>query len=162
MNQELICKNCSLCCKEWTIPLVESDIEKIRVALNSRDLNGFIWVGPLLEIEVERYNDENTWCRNLNGKVVYQLKKKNDNCIFWDEQNKCRIYDSRPSCCRIFPYWENNGELIFDISALQVKCAIEARNLELKGNEQIDMLNRIEQFKKELEQVVSILNQTEN
>jgi len=139
--------------------LVESDIENIKVALNSINLHGFVWVGHLMEMEINRYNDENTWCRNLKGMVIYQLKKKeNNDCIFWDEQNKCRIYDSRPSCCRIFPYWEGNEELVFDVSASHVSCDIELLNHKLSGNEEFEMLNRIDKFRKELEHVVRMLN----
>jgi Fe-S-cluster containining protein len=31
----------------------------------------------------------------------------NGKCIFQDKNMRCRIYKTRPSACRAFPYWKN-------------------------------------------------------
>ena len=156
---ESICKNCSRCCRGWTVPLVESDIENIKSSLGKEDIKNFIWKSSLLDIEIENYNDENLWCRGLKGKIVYQLKKnENNDCIFWDEGNRCRIYVDRPICCRIFPYWEKDGELIFDVSASHVNCEIQLAGIELKDDESLEMLRKINKFRKDLDHIMKSLS----
>jgi len=157
---ELICTNCSRCCKEWTVPIVESDIDNIKSALNIDNVENIIEVGPLMEMEINYFNGGNIWCNGLEGKLILKLKKNSNNvCIFWDEQNKCKIYEYRPACCQIFPYWEDKGALVFDISAAHVKCELELRGIELVYREKDRTLKKIEIFNKELDKIKIILNQ---
>jgi len=44
----------------------------------------------------------------VKGKLLVLKTRKNNDCIFYDDG--CKIYDSRPLICRIYPYWFFLGE----------------------------------------------------
>lgn len=80
----------------------------------NKDFNDHVF---LLEMEVEKINDiipevlvpapNFDFCDN-NGTFYtsgYALATKKDgNCIFLNNSNKCKIYKDRPLICRIYPY----------------------------------------------------------
>lgn len=43
-------------------------------------------------------------------KKILMLKKKNNRCVFLDENRICSIYPARPNLCRLFPLWYEESE----------------------------------------------------
>lgn len=37
-------------------------------------------------------------------------KREDGACVFLGEDNRCRIYESRPQKCRTYPYWPEHTE----------------------------------------------------
>jgi len=75
------------------------------------------------------------------GKILQLRAKKNGECIFLDKL-KCKVYDSRPLVCRIFPVgYKKNGKLCFFeedeyCSLMDKKCHKQtAKNIGLSVNE---------------------------
>jgi Fe-S-cluster containining protein len=44
------------------------------------------------------------------GTRLSLIEKPNYDCIVWDEQKGCIIYEVRPLQCRTFPFWHENLE----------------------------------------------------
>jgi len=89
------CKRCAVfCCKLGGPPVTESDLKRIA----KMGLNPYEYVEPL------------TSRHNWRVDAVGALKRKKDgSCIFlkYDESAglyECRIYESRPSLCRLYPF----------------------------------------------------------
>jgi len=51
------------------------------------------------------------------GNYKYKMKKRNGICVFL-KNKACKIYDIRPTVCRLYPFQvsRNDGSLVFDIS----------------------------------------------
>lgn len=80
--------NCGLCCS-YRVHLLAGDVEKIKNCL------------PLDAIFSE------------DG----HLSKHDGYCCFLDKDNRCTIYDNRPSYCRAFPFYTEAGsEIDIDLS----------------------------------------------
>ena len=89
------CHSCGVCCRGTTVPLDRTDLRKIRE-------QG--WE------ETEELAGQKTIVRSalLGGKMVLG-KQPNGDCIFLNENNRCRIHekfgaDAKPSVCRVFPF----------------------------------------------------------
>jgi len=88
------CKRCSVCCRHESgfVFLSEKDVKLLTAELKM-DYNGFT----------------ETFCRwvpNEQGREFLSLKEKsNMDCVFWDLG--CKVYNSRPAQCRIFPFWQS-------------------------------------------------------
>lgn len=46
----------------------------------------------------------------------------NDNCIFFDDEAGCLVYEARPRQCRTWPFWDHNLESPRSWKELQKKC----------------------------------------
>lgn len=58
--------------------------------------------------------DAEVWIRLKQGKRAMGLRRKNEKCIFLDDNNRCSVYMSRPMTCRTFPYvidYNDNEEI---------------------------------------------------
>ncbi|MFX0019676.1 MAG: YkgJ family cysteine cluster protein [Promethearchaeota archaeon] len=91
-----ICKDCGKCCQKTEMLLSEQDIYLIEEKISS----------------IRR--DEFT---ELNENGIYQLKNRNNHCIFLDIASKlCTIYKFRPQGCRFYPIiYDNEKEIcIYD------------------------------------------------
>jgi Fe-S-cluster containining protein/uncharacterized membrane protein len=83
-----LCSTCKKsCCTSFVSPfLVKSDIERLKeIGLRYKThLNDMV----------------------IDGKKVKTIKRKEGttNCIFWDKNSGCTIYEQRPFDCRIFPF----------------------------------------------------------
>ena len=42
------------------------------------------------------------------GRSYSLVEKANKDCIFWDRNDGCTIYEVRPVQCRTFPFWKEN------------------------------------------------------
>jgi Fe-S-cluster containining protein len=74
---------------------------------------GFVWVNDeevqaiaeRLELSLEEVQGRFT--RMLHGRRTLKEKLNND-CIFYDSESGCTIYEIRPRQCRTWPFWESN------------------------------------------------------
>jgi len=87
---EKLCGNCTHknCCTDSAVPLVFSnDLKKLQKSISQ----------PSDYLKTVR----------INNVDVNAIKKKDNSteCIFWDnETSGCKIYDSRPFDCRLYPF----------------------------------------------------------
>jgi len=77
-----ICRNCGHCCHETEMELTQKDIDNIKRAtgLNPKEF---------------AIHQDGYWC----------LRNKDNHCIFLEpeNENKCKIYKSRPKGCEFYP-----------------------------------------------------------
>ena len=80
------CVQCGKCCYCSPIFLLGKDIRVMAFKLN---------------MSVKDFKKEYTEVYPGNGNLSH-FKKENP-CVFLDENNKCKIYDARPDVCRDYP-----------------------------------------------------------
>jgi uncharacterized protein len=74
---------------------------------------GFVWVNDEeIQAIAERLElplDEvlGRFTRTVNGKRTLREKLNND-CVFYESDQGCTLYDLRPRQCRTWPFWESN------------------------------------------------------
>lgn len=68
---------------------------------------------------------------NTLDQNLFTLKTNGDNCIFYND-NKCRIYDNRPTDCKLYP---------FDIMKIKQKYYLILYTLHCINNEQFQNNN---------------------
>ncbi len=59
-----------------------------------------------LNLTEEEFRERYT--RLYRKDIVILQEKPNFDCIFYDRQQGCLIYDQRPTQCRTFPFWNQN------------------------------------------------------
>ena len=90
------CKRCSSCCRydAGYVYLSENDLKKL-VSCMEMDRDSFIGVYC-------------RWVKDWKGRLILSLKEKsNSDCVFWNSENGCLVYEFRPVQCRNFPFWES-------------------------------------------------------
>lgn len=74
---------------------------------------GYVWVDAA---EIERLHhrlgisrDEFTmrFVRRV-GPRLSLIERPNGDCIFWDREQGCTVYEARPEQCRRWPFWTSN------------------------------------------------------
>ncbi len=71
---------------------------------------GFVWVTPdeiaALAKRLDMTEDEfgRRYLRRI-GITFSLVERANHDCIFWDDEKGCTVYEDRPSQCRTFPFW---------------------------------------------------------
>jgi Fe-S-cluster containining protein len=48
------------------------------------------------------------YTRIVGGRAVSLIEKKNKDCIFFDKEHGCTVYEDRPRQCRTWPFWRAN------------------------------------------------------
>ena len=87
-----ICKDCGKCCQKTEMLLSERDIRLIEKKISSITRDEFT---------------------ELNERGIYQLKNKDNHCVFLDITSKlCAIYEIRPQGCRFYPIIYDNEKKI--------------------------------------------------
>lgn len=81
---EMDCLTCANCCKTTSPIFYQTDIERAAKALRMKP-------GSFVE-QYLRVDEDKDWVL------------KSSPCPFLEEDNKCRIYDSRPKACREYPH----------------------------------------------------------
>ena len=74
---------------------------------------GYVWVD---DDEVEALSirlgmSENAFRRTYTrreGDRRTLIEKPNNDCIFYDANRGCTVYDQRPKQCRTWPFWDSN------------------------------------------------------
>jgi len=112
------CAGCDLCCRKYRIYLFPSEAKKIsrHLKINFRD-----FVEKYLDLYFEIFTvPKGTECTEFlrlpetfgKNKVLFislAIKQKDSACVFL-EKTQCRIYDYRPTICKLFPYLKLAGE----------------------------------------------------
>lgn len=100
------------CCRH-AIPLVEvDDVRRLmaEVGLHPREFVRLYAAGDMGDL-VAREGQE-AWLETTQGARVMGLRRRADQCLFLDGDNRCRVYPSRPLNCRIYPIdylYSDNG-----------------------------------------------------
>lgn len=74
---------------------------------------GFVWVNDsevdsiAERLQVSKEEVIGLYTRMVNGRRTLREKLNND-CVFYDSESGCTIYDIRPRQCRTWPFWESN------------------------------------------------------
>lgn len=87
------CLRCGSCCTGFSGTVRVSD-EEIAVFAQSLDLS---------EAEFRK-----NYTRILRAGVVSLIEKENKDCIFFDKERGCIVYENRPRQCRTWPFWHYN------------------------------------------------------
>ena len=80
----------------------------------SRGSYGFVFLSKndLLKLsnffKISFFNFKKKYCHTTNGFVHLKETRKNGECIFLKNNNKCSIYKYRPTQCRTWPFWPEN------------------------------------------------------
>ncbi len=82
--EEIDCLTCANCCKTTSPIFYQTDIERVAKALRMKPGD---FVDQYLKIDEDK---------------DYVLKSSP--CPFLDEDNYCKVYDSRPKACREYPH----------------------------------------------------------
>ena len=48
------------------------------------------------------------YCLNEDGIFRLKMNREGPECIFLDSENKCSVYEGRPTQCRTWPFWPEN------------------------------------------------------
>lgn len=92
------CKRCGFCCDNTIITLYPFDIKNIRDALN---------------ISTQEFHKQYSIFKLDKDNILRCILRNRPKCPF-NENNNCKIYESRPIRCRLFPagrIFENNEVL---------------------------------------------------
>ena len=88
------CTNCKACCT----------LDGGAVILSSSDLSQLAKYVDLTEEQFIKVYCR--WLENSDGKQYLCLKDKNKSqCVFWDCEHGCQVYEGRPVQCRTYPFW---------------------------------------------------------
>lgn len=90
---------CSTCCSKYVIGLSNSDLKRISKAIKKYGLPGDIFSYIIFRGDLEKHP-------MVQGKKVsgaMTLKRVNGSCIFLKD-NKCSIYQYRPTTCKLYPF----------------------------------------------------------
>ena len=58
----------------------------------------------------------------LVGDRLSLVEKANTDCVFWEREAGCTIYEVRPTQCRTFPFWPENLESPADWEETAAEC----------------------------------------
>ena len=88
---------------------------------------GYVWVSERdihamaehLGLDVVEFARE--YVRRIG--TCYSLKERADyRCVLLDEDERCRVYDARPTQCRTYPFWDENIKTARAWDALAEDC----------------------------------------
>ena len=66
-------------------------------------------VGVCEEEFLETYTRRAARGRPAEGGRSRSLRqKRNQDCVFWDDEQGCQVYEQRPRQCRSYPFWSAN------------------------------------------------------
>ena len=74
---------------------------------------GFVWVDPgeIAQLAAFRGQTVDDFGKRYLRKVgdrISLIEHRNGDCVFWDRQQGCTVYDARPVQCRTWPFWPDN------------------------------------------------------
>jgi len=118
----MLCSHCGICCKKTEMLLSNKDIERL-------EIKGY------LKEKFVRYEK----------KGFAKLQNHRGYCVFYDrEKHRCKVYEHRPSGCRIYPvvYDEEKGIVLDDICPM--RDTVTEAEKERKGKKVMRLLKRID------------------
>jgi Fe-S-cluster containining protein len=61
-----------------------------------------------LRLKLPEAEFRNSYTRSVGGGVISLIEKENRDCIFFDKEQGCTVYEDRPRQCRTWPFWRSN------------------------------------------------------
>ena len=88
---------------------------------------GYVWVNDdeIHTLAQHFEMDDETFTKVYTRKVGRSRtlrEQANDNCVFFDDSVGCLVYESRPTQCRTWPFWEHNLESKKDWDKVKERC----------------------------------------
>lgn len=88
---------------------------------------GYVWVDDdEITVLAEHFNmDADTFQKVYTRKVGRSRSLRDqasEDCIFYDKDQGCLVYEVRPRQCQTWPFWERNLETERDWKATQQRC----------------------------------------
>jgi Fe-S-cluster containining protein len=134
-----LCQKCAQkqenCCSYY-VPLTISDINKITA--QGYKLNQFLRISRYSKTDLK--NEENWWQNAMpkigNYRCCLVIKlKKNGHCFFLKEGEGCLLGKNRPDECKIYPFWWENGRLVYQDNScyLIIKRMTKTEILKIMG-----------------------------
>jgi Fe-S-cluster containining protein len=77
---------------------------------------GYVWVSEeridliARHLALEREACTRRYVRRVGGRLALMDKAGNTDCVFWEREVGCTIYEVRPTQCRTFPFWAEHLE----------------------------------------------------
>lgn len=105
------CSGCGTCCTLPIVPVTDSDLRRL-VKATGKPAASLVKFYTPAEMEFDR--DAEVWIKFNYGKRAMGLRRKNEKCMFLDDNNRCSVYPSRPMTCRTFPYvieYDDDGKV---------------------------------------------------
>jgi Fe-S-cluster containining protein len=99
------CTQCGNCCRGAGYVWVDED----EIAALAKALN------------LDTFSFEKLYTRKV-GRGRSLREKANDDCIFYDSDRGCTVYQSRPRQCRTWPFWQGNLQTPQDWKVTQQHC----------------------------------------
>jgi len=136
-DQSWTCEGCGQCCGMWDIPVTQAEKERIEKL-----------VIPGFDFERESY-----FIPSKRDRGIFMIKKKNDNCVFLDDDGLCIIHKLhgekvKALACRLYPFhvlhW-NDGK---KSASFRFDCQAVSRN---NGRPMAKRMPELRRFAKELE-----------
>jgi Fe-S-cluster containining protein len=87
------CQRCGNCCTGFSGTVRVSDAEIVALAHR-------------LGITEAEFRKQYT--RIVGGGAISLIEKKNTDCIFFERERGCTVYEDRPRQCRTWPFWRYN------------------------------------------------------
>lgn len=60
--------------------------------------------------------------RRRQSAVISLIEKPNNDCVFYDRQSGCTVYQDRPQQCRTWPFWRSNLQSSEDWAEAAADC----------------------------------------
>jgi len=139
------CSKCNAqCCSKYSVCLNGYDVARLVKATDNSD-----WIDIIYAEDTEP-EIAHSFSLYRNGKrenfILCLMMKDDGNCIFLGENYFCKVYESRPMICRIYPFNQKiSGSLNYKEN---IRCPMKWN---LNGPESKEFLKDIEKNKKELE-----------
>jgi len=76
---------CGLCCRTYRIPLMESDLDRLKQVVEPEACSRIAFV------------------KHEQGAAAFMENRKGEGCCYLDEDARCSVYDIRPLYCRTYP-----------------------------------------------------------
>ncbi|MDQ2645255.1 MAG: YkgJ family cysteine cluster protein [Myxococcota bacterium] len=95
------CTGCGNCCKEPLLPLTCADVIRIRESTGDDPMDFVRFVD---EDAIDLEGEPEAFALLAQGKRVMILRHQGGGCRYLGEDLRCKIYESRPLGCRIFPF----------------------------------------------------------
>jgi Fe-S-cluster containining protein len=95
------CTACGQCCRDFRVPLTDSDVRRLVTALVSETVTSWIeWLSPQ---QVDMTGEPETFVVLPEGRRLLALRHRDGACILLNEQ-LCSVHPARPRSCQLYPW----------------------------------------------------------
>ncbi len=85
------CTSCGDCCRGPEVGYVFVEAEDVEA------------MAAHLELDVQEFGRR--YLRRVQGNKLSLTEKRNLDCVFWEDEVGCKVYQARPLQCRQYPFW---------------------------------------------------------